>query len=370
MPLMHTNKGFLKAAERGDVDVLKSYLAGKHAAEYLKVTDREGYTALHLAAKAGKINTIDALLDAGADIEATGSIHYTPLAIAVMNGRNEALRHFLVNGADANGKAQGSATPLSIAAARGSATGVTYLLEAKADPNLNQPLLQAAQHDRTEIVKLLLAAGADIDINDDQKRCPLHYAAINNSQKMVTLLLDSGADINQRDSANGYSPLHWAIVYNRQQMIEHLIEKGANPDVKTNNGLNALEYARSHGNEFAVRLLTPFEKIARPGYDMPDTTEKETETWLRMGEGKVAHVGIYPALERKLTEIFNFESRERIVISENLRTGAENMAAPQSFDTLDEAALQKAATAYRDFGGALDDTQLTKRTLNKTARMP
>ena len=370
MPLMHTNNGFLKAATRGDMDVLKSYLAGKHAAEYLKVTDRQGYTALHLAAKAGKLDVIDALVAAGANIEATGSIHYTPLAIAVSSGRTDALRRLLARGADPNGEVLGGATPLSIAASRSSPTAVANLLEAKADPNLHKPLMQAMQYDRTEIVKLLINAGADINIHDDQKRFPLHFAAINASKELTTLLIDKGADIDQRDGANGYSPLQWAIHYNRQQMIELLIEKGANPEVKNNAGQNALQFARAHRNDIAIALLQPFEKVVRPGYDLPDTAENATEKWLPMGDGKVAQVGIYPALERKLTEIFNFESRERIVISENLRTGVENMAAPQSFDTVEEAVLQKAAAAYRNFGNTLDDTQLTRRNLNKTARLP
>ncbi len=370
MPLMHTNKGFLKAAERGDMDVLKSYLAGKHAPEFLKITDRNGNTALHLAVKSGKIDAIDALLAAGADIEERGRVNYTPLGTAVYASRTDSLRHLLAKGADPNADMQGGSTALGIAVARNSPTAVTFLLEAKADPNLGNPLMMAAQYDRTAIVKMLIAAGANIDVHDDQKRNPLHYAAINTSQELATLLLEKGADINQRDKSNGFSPLQWAIHYGRHQMVEFFLEKGADAEVKNNNGQTALQAARAGRNEAIIGIMESRQKPLRPGYDLPDTAEGETETWLRMGAGKIAQVGIYPALERKLTEIFNFESRERITISENLRTGVENMAAPQSFDVIEETVLQKAAAAYRNAGGTVDETQLTRRSLNKTARLP
>ena len=370
MPLMHTNNGFLKAAMRGDMDVLKSYLRGKHAAEYLKVTDRGGYTALHLAAKAGKLDVIDALVGAGADIDGTAGTNYTPLAIAVLNGRTDALRRLLQRGADVNADVLDGSSALSLAASRSSPTAVAYLLEAKADPDRNQPLMQALSHDRTEIAKMLINAGAKINIWDEQKRAPLHHAAIHTSQEVATLLLDKGADIDLRDQANGFTPLHWAIHYGRHQMVEYLLEKGANTEIKNNNGHTALQAARAGRNDVIIGMLAALEKPVRPGYDLPDTAETATETWLPMGGGKIAFVGVYPALERKLTEIFNFESRERIVISENLRTDVENMAAPQSFDSIEEATLQKAAAAYRNAGGILDETQLTKRNLSKPARLP
>lgn len=370
MPLMHTNNGFLKAAARGDMDTLRSYLGSKHLAQYLKVTDRNGDYALHLAVKHGKGETIDALLAAGADIEGHNNNGYTPLALAASTGRADALRRLIAAGAEVNAEVHDGSTALSLASARSSTAAVEILLAAKADPDLDKPLLTAVRYGRTDIVRKLLEAGAKIDLHDSDGHGLLHRAAQQGAEEIFTLLVEKGAEIDQRDKQHGYTPLHWAIYYNRMQMVEYLLEQGADPHIKNNKGHAALQIARDRNNDSIAYLLEQREKPVRPGYDMPETAEGATETWLRMGETKIAQVGIYPALERKLTEIFNFESRERIIISENLRTGVENMAAPQSFDTVEETVLQKAAAAYRNAGGTVDETQLTKRNLNKTARLP
>lgn len=371
MPLMHTNNGFLKAAARGDMDTLRSYLSGKQAREYLKVTDRNGDYALHLAVRHGKNDVIDALLAAGADIEGHNNHGYTPLAVAASTGgRIDTLRRLIAAGAEVNAELHGGSTALSLASARGSGAAVDILLAAKADPDTDKPLLNAVRYGRGDIVKKLIEAGAVTDLHDSDGRNLLHLAAMQDAQETAALLLAKGHDIDQRDRQHGYTPLQWAVYYNRMQMVEFLLEQGADTQAKNNKGNTALQLARDRNNDSIAYLLEQREKPVRPGYDLPDTAEKATEKWLPMGDGKIAQVGIYPALERKLTEIFNFESRERIVISENLRTGTENMAQPQSFDTLEEATLQKAAAAYRHLGGTVDDTQLTRRNLNKPARLP
>lgn len=371
MPLMHTNNGFLKAAARGDMETLQSYLASKHAREYLKVTDRNGDYALHIAVRHGKNAVIDALLAAGADIEGKNNSGYTPLAVAASSGgRIDTLRRLIAANADVNAELHGGSTALSMASARSSGVAVDILLAAKADPDRDKPLLNAVRYGRTDIIKKLIEAGAKTDLQDSDGHGLLHLAAQQGAEETARLLLEKGLEIDERDRQHGYTPLQWAVYYNRMQMVEFLLEQGADAHIKNNRGQTALQLARDRNNDAIAYLLEQREKPVRPGYDMPETAEAATETWLRMGDAKVAQVGIYPALERKLTEIFNFESRERIVISENLRTGAENMAAPQSFDTIEEAALQKAAAAYRNLGGTVDDTQITRRNLNKTARLP
>lgn len=371
MPLMHTNNGFLKAVARGDMETLRSYLGSKHIGQYLKVTDRNGDYALHIAVKHGRGEVIDALLAAGADIEGKNNHSYTPLAVAASTGgRTDTLRRLIAAGADVNAELYSGTTALSVAAARSSAPAVDILLAAKADPDLDKPLLTAVRYGRTDIVKKLVEAGAKTDLQDSDGHSLLQLAAMQGAEDTAALLLQKGHDINQRDRQHGHTPLHWAVHYNRMQMVEFLLEQGADTQVKNNRGQTALQLARDRNNDSIAYLLEQREKPVRPGYDMPETAEGATETWLRMGEAKIAQVGIYPALERKLTEIFNFESRERIVISENLRTGVENMAQPQSFDTVEETTLQKAAAAYRNLGGTVDETQLTRRNLNKTARLP
>jgi hypothetical protein len=96
----------------------------------------------------------------------------------------------------------------------------------------------------------------------------------------------------------------------------------------------------------------------------------DTEMWTRMGGHQVARVGVYPALGRRLTEIFNFESRERLIISENLKTGAESVTPPASFDEISEGLLKKACASFRELGGEADEAAVLAGRLGKTALKP
>ena len=84
-----------------------------------------------------------------------------------------------------------------------------------------------------------------------------------------------------------------------------------------------------------------------------------------MGEAQVARVGVYPALARRLTHIFNFESRERLIITENLKTGAESVTNPEKFDALEEGHLAKALAAFRELGGKVEDSAVFARSPGK-----
>lgn len=66
------------------------------------------------------------------------------------------------------------------------------------------------------------------------------------------------------------------------------------------------------------------------------------ETWALMGATSVARVTSSPVISRKLTEIFNFEARERVQITENLKTGVETIGQPEKFDNLSPATLRRA----------------------------
>lgn len=69
----------------------------------------------------------------------------------------------------------------------------------------------------------------------------------------------------------------------------------------------------------------------------------EGETWALMSETSVAHVTASPLIGRKLTAIFNFADKERVIITENLKTGAETIGAAEKFDSLSPDTIQRAA---------------------------
>ena len=66
----------------------------------------------------------------------------------------------------------------------------------------------AVWNGHTDIVKLLLDAGADKDIKNSCHRTPLHLATMKNHTDIVKLLIERGADMEVRDKY-GWNPLYF-----------------------------------------------------------------------------------------------------------------------------------------------------------------
>ena len=66
--------------------------------------------------------------------------------------------------------------------------------------------LHLASYNQLEIVRMLLAAGADVRVKDKAGDTPLHKAAFLNNLKTAQLLLEKGADPDARDE-EGQTPL-------------------------------------------------------------------------------------------------------------------------------------------------------------------
>lgn len=104
----------------------------------------------------------------------------------------------------------------------------------------------AAAGYRVEIVRRLLAAGADPNAADNHRRSgPLHYAAdgyitgpawdAKRQVKTIRCLLDAGANINAQDK-NGAAPLHRAVRTRCAAAVQCLLKTGAEPTLKNKPG--------------------------------------------------------------------------------------------------------------------------------------
>ncbi len=85
------------------------------------------------------------------------------------------------------------------------------------------------------------------------------------------------------------------------------------------------------------------------------------ETWALMSETSIAHVTASKAIGRKMTEIFNFESKERTLITTNLDTGAETLGAAEKFETVPESAVKHAAEMLKTLSAGGDGQKMTFR---------
>lgn len=91
---------------------------------------------------------------------------------------------------------------------------------------LTTVLMSAAAAGRTEIVRLLLERGADIEAQDADGRTALMSAVIMDHASVVQLLLTRGADTAARD-CQGHTALGWARHLEKQNVIPLLESSGA-----------------------------------------------------------------------------------------------------------------------------------------------
>lgn len=111
------------------------------------------------------------------------------------------------------------------------------------------PLHEAAIDGDAELVRSLLAQGADPNATDDAGWTPLHFAAQDHAVEVVRLLIQAGAALDPRDS-HGNTPLCKAVFNSRGrgEVIALLREHGADPCAENNHGVSPLVLARRIAN--------------------------------------------------------------------------------------------------------------------------
>ncbi|APR97735.1 ankyrin repeat domain-containing protein [Wolbachia endosymbiont of Folsomia candida] len=89
----------------------------------------------------------------------------------------------------------------------------------------NSTLLHfATRWNYTEIIRLLIKKGADVDTIDKHGNTPLHNAALNDKKEVAELLVIHGASILKKN-LYGHTPLRKAALYSHEAMVKLLLEK-------------------------------------------------------------------------------------------------------------------------------------------------
>ena len=188
--------GLHAAAYHGDIVALKALLAGQLGLEQRDARQR---TALHLATYARQHQAIRLLAEAGANLNALEYQQYDPVTIAAVADDEPTLALLISLGASARNVTSPYRGTALIAAAHLGYDGVVRRLIAGGAPldhvnNLHWTALIEAVvlgdggRRHTEVVKLLLAAGANRQLADREGNTPLMLARARGYREMVALL--------------------------------------------------------------------------------------------------------------------------------------------------------------------------------------
>ncbi|MBN8866545.1 MAG: ankyrin repeat domain-containing protein [Solirubrobacterales bacterium] len=168
-----------------------------------KARDEEGTPAVVAATKAGDLEAVRALLAAGADPNAKDDMQDSAYLYAGAEGLDDILKLTLTHGADVTSTNRYGGTALIPASEHGHVSTVRILLDAGVPVNHVNNLNWTALHeaivlgtgsaDHIQVVRMLLAAGADPSIPDGDGVLPRDLAADRGYDEIVDLIDDASA---------------------------------------------------------------------------------------------------------------------------------------------------------------------------------
>ena len=228
-------------------------------------TEHAGFSAIHLAARAGNLEAVKFLIDHGADVDDPDAHKLTPLMHAVDRGHLAMAQYLVEHGASLDAVSDDPRTPLMFAVDSHSDSVVEYLLKKSADP-LFQPasdghsnpsnalFLSVAVRD-SAIFERLFAVHPDPNLQLRDGRTLLMAAADANSPMFVRRLLSMHAD-NSRLDQRGNSALHHACMAGVDtSILVQLLLDGADPNAGNVNRQTPLHLAVASRKVANVRVL-------------------------------------------------------------------------------------------------------------------
>lgn len=263
---------------------LVELLLASGAKESLDVKNNDGLTPLHNACWHGRKKMVELLVQAGANLEVRDTDGDTPLLMALQ---------MPLHREDNKRAMQETATVENVQVSENELQVVKVLLDAKADACAKDNLGVTCLHftailPSEEIFNMLIDSGAAAMINerDIDGDTPLINAVVYNNPKIVRLMIEAGADFNiennkgdtalelslnyldiakiltnaEAELITGNHPdqteLHLAVEKSDTETIEDLLSRGADVNAKDRGGQTPLHWAaRFNSSVDVVKLL-------------------------------------------------------------------------------------------------------------------
>ena len=192
----------LLACERGALETINVLI---NAGAHINITDSYGETWIHWAMKGNcSKETLRAIISHGTDINTANDMHCTPLMLACMLGKVEYINQLLHAGADIEIRGFKGATCIHHAIGR-----IPYRIIGK------------------DILQTIIDHGADVNATDNHGKTALMEACEMRNVDAINILLDAGIDTNISDSF-GNTCLHYAVCgFSSDDLIQRLLKHGA-----------------------------------------------------------------------------------------------------------------------------------------------
>jgi ankyrin repeat protein len=195
--------------------------------------------------------------------------------------------------------------------------------------------ISAARRGDIVALQTQLRSGTSANFCDANGNTALIHAVRGGHVPAIRLLLMSGADVN-RTNKIGETALLWACHYGDPDIVGILLEANASTDIKSKRGWT-LQKAVYHG-------LAP----SRVAGLLDRDERRRRNSWVKTGDKEVRHDTCLADGDIELTEIFNFETKERLSIV-RVRDGAavNTSHARDRFSQVDRRLMRQAAEVFK-----------------------
>jgi ankyrin repeat protein len=266
LPNIHGLTPLMLSSARGHLGAVQE-LVRQGANINMHAAGSHSITSLFLAAELGRHNVVEFLLKSGAEVDLANDQGTTPLMIAAYSGHSETMQLLIDHGAQINAQAavNHNMTALLQAVYHGRLAATALLLKKGAQIDLPSsvgatPLMLATTMGHLDVVRLLLEHKAAVNAQAAgvNNRTALHQAVDGNHAAIADLLIEHGADINAT-ATNGSTPLMESTNLIDVELLELLLQRGAAIDMQAagTRNMSALMFAAERGR--ALSMLALFE---------------------------------------------------------------------------------------------------------------
>ncbi|KAF1318211.1 Serine/threonine protein kinase, partial [Globisporangium splendens] len=260
------------AAACGDVNTVQALI---QRCAPVNAMHQSGKRPIHVAAQNGHTDVVALLALNEVSIDELDVEGKTQLFCVAESGNLEGIALSLANGAEVDKANHESKTALFAAVQNGHLDAVKLLVENQASVHLKDlgkrspcfmlrnelqttgqtPFMLAISNGHMDVAKHLHASGASLTQADSLGYTPLHIAVGNSHGGIASWLLELGVSINDECITGGGTPLCIAAANGDDEIVKQLIKNGASVNMKQNRGETSLFVAAQKGFVGIVTLL-------------------------------------------------------------------------------------------------------------------